>query len=291
MSFMAASPSRGWIVFHDTGQDVTGYGALCSTRSRDRSIASAGPQLWPPALLASAADPDEARMALLAGADIVDLKDPARGALGACDPAVLALAASARRRHAPDQALSAALGPARAPEAVTLAAVAGRLGFEYLKTGLDGAPDTRAAAAFLLPVGGAARRAAPGVRLIAAGYADAQAVGSLEPADLPAAAAAAGFDGCLLDTAVKDGRSVIDHLGHAGIAAFVRACRARRLLAAVAGSIGVADLTRVVAAGPDVIGARGALCDGGRRGRLDPGRVRDFRAALRSAARPNAASG
>jgi uncharacterized protein (UPF0264 family) len=282
------------MVFHCAGQGVPGYGALSSTRPRGRSIApdrGGGPRARAPLLLASAADADEAGAALLAGADIVDLKDPARGVLGACDVRVLAEAAAARRRLAPGRPLSAALGAAREDDAAPLAVAAARLGFDYLKAGLDGTTDWHEAVALLRPLAAAARSAAPGARLIAASYADAPAVGALAPADLPAAAAAAGFDGCLLDTAVKDGRGVLDHLGIAGIALFVRACRARGLLAAVAGSIAAPDLALVVAAGPDIIGARGALCAGGRRGRLDGGRVRAFRAAIRAAAHHPPAAG
>jgi len=266
---------------------MSGYGALSSTRPRGRSIAPGRGGDRPPRaplLLASAADADEAGVALLAGADIVDMKDPARGVLGACDRRVLADAAAVRRRLAPGRPLSAALGAARDDVAAPRAAAAARLGFDYLKAGLDGTTDWRAAAALLRPLAAAARGAAPGTRLIAASYADAPAVGALSPIDLPDAAAAAAFDGCLLDTAVKDGRGVLDHLGIAGIELFVRACRARGLLAAVAGSIAAVDLAAVVAAGPDIIGARGALCAGGRRGRLDAERVRAFRAAIRSAA-------
>ena len=272
---------------------MSGYGALTSTRPRGRSIEAGhdggGPRSNP-LLLASAADADEAGEALLAGADIVDLKAPDRGILGACDVRTLSDAAAIRRRLAPGRPLSAALGAvlvargaARADDIAHFAATAARLGFDYLKAGLDGIADGREAAALLRPVAAAARSAASGTRLIAASYADATAVGALAPADLPAAAAAAGFDGCLLDTAVKDGRGLLDHLAIAGVALFVRDCHARGLLAAVAGSIGASDLAAVVAIGPDIIGARGALCSGGRRGRLDGARVREFRAAIRSA--------
>jgi uncharacterized protein (UPF0264 family) len=275
------------MVFHSAGQGMSGYGALTSTRPRGRSIAAdddGGLRASAPLLLASAADADEVGTALLAGADIVDLKDPARGVLGACDMRTLAAAAAARRRLAPGRPLSAALGAAGADDIAPLAAAAARLGFDYLKAGLDGITDGREAAALLRPLAAAARSAAPGTRLIAASYADAVAVGALAPADLPAAAAAAGYDGCLLDTAVKDGRGVLDHLGIAGIVRFVNDCRARGLLAAVAGSIAAPQIATVVAADPDIIGARGALCAGGRRGRLDGARVRAFRAAIHSAA-------
>src|SRR5712691_8352699 len=42
--------------------------------------------------LASVRDVSEAEIALAAGADIIDLKEPARGALGAVEPAIIAAA-------------------------------------------------------------------------------------------------------------------------------------------------------------------------------------------------------
>jgi (5-formylfuran-3-yl)methyl phosphate synthase len=204
---------------------------------------------------------------------------------------VLARAAAIRKEHAPDRPLSAALGPAVDGGTAALAAEAALLGFDFLKTGLEGAPDARTATALLTPIAGAARRVFPAVRLIAAGYADAPGAGSIDPSELPAIAAAAGFDGCLVDTAAKDGRGILHHLGRAGVASFVRACHSRGLLAAVAGSIDAAGLAEVVGTGPDVIGARGALCSGGRRGRLDPERVRVLRVAISAAARMRRAIG
>src|SRR5262245_40014223 len=177
MSFMDSSPSRGRMAFHSAAQVASGYGALSSTRLRERSIPGAVDGDPVPALLASAADADEALAALLAGADIVDLKDPSRGALGACGLEALARAAAARDAHAPDRPLSAALGPARDAATAALAAGIARLGFAYLKTGLDGARDARAATALLRPIADAARRASPTARLIAAAYADAPAAG------------------------------------------------------------------------------------------------------------------
>jgi (5-formylfuran-3-yl)methyl phosphate synthase len=264
---------------------MPGYGGLCSTRSHDRSIPrrEGGGRPRAPVLLASARDPDEAAAAARGGAGIVDLKDPALGVLGPCDDAVLAEAARRVAGVAPGLPLSAALGALRDRNVERRAAVAARLGFTYLKAGLDGIGDPSRAVAWLRRVARAADGARPGARLIAASFADAETIGALDPALLPAAAATAGCAGCLLDTAIKDGRGVLDHLGPAGVTRFVRACRERGLLAAVAGSITPGDLPILVATRPDVIGARGALCSGGREGRLDPLRLGTFRDALRNA--------
>src|SRR6185503_15809432 len=96
-------------------------------------------------------------------------------------------------------------GPAASPGAGRTAARAARLGYDFVKCGLEGLATPAAALEALRRVRRAARAAAPGVRLIAATYADASVVAALPPARLPSIAARAGFDGCLLDTAAKDG--------------------------------------------------------------------------------------
>lgn len=182
--------------------------------------------------------------------------------------------------------LSAALGRASEGRTALRAARAAALGCDFVKTSLEGLPDEARALEALARVARAVRDGGWPTRLIAAGFADAGAVFSPDPLRLPAIAAAAGYDGCLLDTAVKDGRGLFDHLPHAAVAAFAEDCRRRGLLCALAGSLRPEDLAAAVACGADLIGARGALCDGGRTGRLQEERVRRFREALRRAARP-----
>ena len=114
-----------------------------------------------------------------------------------------------------------------------------------------------------------------GVRLVAAGFADFERAGAPSPRDLPALAAAAGADGCLLDTAVKDGRGLFHWLDDAALAAFVEACRVHGLFSALAGSLQEEDLARLAPLGPDLVGVRGAACVGDRvGGRVDADRVR-----------------
>jgi uncharacterized protein (UPF0264 family) len=113
------------------------------------------------------------------------------------------------------------------------------------------------------------------VRLVVAGFADFGRAGSPAPADLPALAAAVGAAGCLLDTAVKDGRGLFHWLDETALRAFVQACRERALLSALAGSLRVEDIGRLGPIAPDLVGVRGAACVGDRvGGRVDGDRVR-----------------
>ncbi len=238
-----------------------------------------------PLLLASAADEAEAAIVLRAGAAIIDLKDPRRGALGPCRLATLGAARALVLRLDPGRPMSAAAGPARSRAAVRVATRAAQLGYHFVKCGLEGLATPARAVAALRRVGRAARAAHPGVRLIAATYADAGTVRALPWTLLPDVAARAGFDGCLLDTASKDGLRLTDVLTDRDLAGFAAGCRAAGLLCALAGSLDLEALSQTPALlGADFIGARGALCSGGRRGRLDARRVRRFARALRRTA-------
>ena len=238
-------------------------------------------------------------MALREGADILDLKNPREGSLGACPPAVLravvrlrdatALREDAGGPGAHRTRVGAALGDAQnLPGTFALAAAgAAACGVDYVKVGLRGLRDEEESRHFLVAVVRAARETAPGVIVIAAAYAEAAGIGSLDPLILPGVAQRAGAQGCLIDTALKDGRTLFDHLDAAAAARFIADCRGRGLLCCLAGSLGVSHAPLLVELGPDVVGARGAICSGGRDGRLDPQRLRSFRAALRGArARP-----
>jgi uncharacterized protein (UPF0264 family) len=258
-----------------------------------------------PLLLASVTGPEEAAIALREGADILDAKDPREGSLGACAPSVLRAIVALRGAwalgdgrmpgdsaatcqpgdHAPASrrvAVSAALGDApNLPGTFALAAAgAAACGVDYLKIGLRGVREEDEAHAFLRAVVEAARQVSPAVRVVAAAYAEASSIGAISPARLPRIAERAGAHGCLIDTALKEGRSLLDHLDAGAIARFIAACRQRGLLSGLAGSLGLFHVPRLLELGPDVIGVRGAICDGGRSGRLDPRRLRSFRDAL-----------
>jgi uncharacterized protein (UPF0264 family) len=227
-------------------------------------------------LLVSVTDAREASEAVRGGADIIDVKDPTTGALGAASADAL----RAVRHVTPvELPVSAALGdgpfePAAAAFAAGMAADCGAL---FVKLGLR---DTSAAQA--LEALRAARAGLPGqTRLILAGFADFARAGSPPPLDLPEVAAAAGAQGCLLDTAIKDGLGLLHWLDLDALESFVTACLARGLLSALAGSLRAGDLNVIAQVGPDIVGVRGAACVGDRvSGRVSANRVAELNAAL-----------
>ncbi|HNA81020.1 MAG TPA: (5-formylfuran-3-yl)methyl phosphate synthase [Thiobacillaceae bacterium] len=203
--------------------------------------------------LASVTGAEEARLALAAGADLIDCKNPAAGALGALPRATVAevLAAVGGRRP-----VSATIGdfPDMAVEAVVAAAEAmAATGVDYVKIGLfpaPGLPDCLEALAAL------ARRQP----LVAVLFADRSPDFGLLPR-----LARNGFAGVMLDTAGKTGAGLLDHQPLAALAAFLAAARRQGLLGGLAGSLGLADIARLRPLGADYLGFRGALCAGGRR--------------------------
>jgi uncharacterized protein (UPF0264 family) len=235
-------------------------------------------------LLVSVVDAGEAGAAAAAGAEIVDVKNPAEGSLGAPSPAVIA----AIRAAVPDALpVSAAIGDMpNLPGTAALAALgAAHSGAAFVKVGLWGASTEAEAVALLRAV----REAAPGVAVVAGAYADARRVphAPLAPELLPRVAHAAGVDVCLLDTAVKDGRGLLDWLAPAALTALVAEAHELGLAIALAGALRADDLPVVGATGADIVGVRSAACAEDRRtGSLDPRRVRALRAAC--AATPRA---
>jgi uncharacterized protein (UPF0264 family) len=233
-------------------------------------------------LLISVVDAAEALVAAAAGADVIDVKDPSRGALGAASPAVVRGVRQATPGRLP---VSVALGdgPFTPGDAARAAAEGAATGAAFVKLGLRQSTP-RVAGAFLE----AARTSLPEpVKLVAAGFADFARAGAPHPLDLPGLAAAAGAQGCLIDTAVKDGRGLFHWLDDAQLTAFVEACRAHGLFTALAGSLRTEDLGRLARIGPDLVGVRGAVCAGDRvGGRVDADRVRALVRARDAGTRP-----
>ena len=213
-------------------------------------------------LLVSVVDAAEARAAAAAGADIVDVKNPAEGSLGAPAPAVIAAVRAAVPAALP---VSAAIGDMpNLPGTAALAALgAAHSGAAFVKVGLWGASTEADAVALLRAVREAARDAV----VVAGAYADAGACRTppLAPELLPRVARAAGVDVCLLDTAVKDGRGLLDWLSPEALTALVDEAHELGLELALAGALRAEDLPVVRATGADIAGVRSAACAGGRR--------------------------
>lgn len=220
-------------------------------------------------LLASVTSEAEARLAASHGADVVDCKDPASGALGALPAETVAAIRAALPAHVP---VSATIGDLPLdPPAVTRAARAmAATGVDIVKVGLFPGGDARAAIESL------GREVAPEAALVAVMIADG-------PLDLSLVddLGASGFSGVMLDTAAKDGRTLLDHCSPDTLGRFLAAARAAGLFAGLAGSLRLAHIPDLLALAPDVLGFRGALCRAAdRRGALDAAALAAVRRAI-----------
>ncbi len=216
-------------------------------------------------LLVSVVSAVEAQRALAGGADIIDVKDPREGALGAPAPRVLSEVVAAVGAAAP---VSVALGDL--PDLPHTAALAARgavaCGASFVKVGLRGVRDLDGAVAVMSAV-----RDAVGdrVRVIAVAYADAGALDppALAPALLPALVERTGIAGALVDTFVKDGRGLYGWLSEPEVSDLIARTRRAHGTFAVAGQLRLEDLRRVDA---DIVGVRSCVCrEGDRSGELD----------------------
>ena len=208
-------------------------------------------------MLASVADAAEAGVAVQLGADIIDLKDARRGALGAVslDVARQSIAAVAGRSET-----SAALGdPPYNPEALLESARAlAAMGVDYLKLAVD--------APTLDRLGDSLSRLAGDVALVGMMFAD-------EKPDfaLLAKLGKLGFKGAMLDTRDKTRGRLLAHLEVVHLGEFCTQCRELKLTSGLAGSLEAPDVPRLLLVRPDVLGFRGALCHArDRQGAIDP---------------------
>jgi (5-formylfuran-3-yl)methyl phosphate synthase len=211
--------------------------------------------------------------------DIVDVKNPREGSLGANFPWVIS---KIRETIPPDKMVSATLGDVPfKPGTVALAALgAAASGASYIKAGLYGCTTADQAIEVMRGVVRAVRDYNPETIVVAAGYADACRIGCLNPLSIPYVTLKSGADVAMVDTAIKDGTALFEHMDHDECAEFVRRGHEYGLQVALAGSIRAEHLMDLASIGTDIIGVRGAVCDGGRR---DTGTIRaDMISAFRA---------
>ncbi|MGH6822500.1 MAG: (5-formylfuran-3-yl)methyl phosphate synthase, partial [Methylocella sp.] len=175
-------------------------------------------------MLASVTNPAEAEAVWAGGADIIDLKDPAKGALGALDAEVAAgIVRAVGKRKPVSAAAGSSLG---APGAVVDAVAAmAATGVDYVKVGFSpgksGADCVRALAPH-----------ASNTKLVGVLFAD------CEPdLDMLALMANNGFTGAMLDTAKKGAGRLLDHMDVAALDRFIDRCRENGLTSGLAGSL------------------------------------------------------
>ncbi len=261
----------------------------CPGATDRRAALSDAPSPASPKLLVSVRDRNEMDMAIEAGADIVDFKEPRRGPLAPADRELWHHAAS--RWDRPVQSdqermpwLSAALGECEEANSIAHAVP---FAFDFAKVGPSGCRN----ASRVIDLWAEIRcQLDDSIELVAVAYADWGVAGCPDPETLFDLASSQGFRRILIDTFQKDGRSTEDHIGTKGLVRLSRlACR-HRLWWTLAGSVTASCVSKLAGHGvsPDCYGVRGDVCRNGRGGELCSDRIAEWKTVLAKMPGPSA---
>lgn len=217
-------------------------------------------------LLVSVRSAEEAQGAIAGGADLIDIKEPRKGSLGRAEPQSW-------------QAIAEVV-----PDGVLLSVACGEL------SELQGTiPPTAWKGISLAKIGPAGtgedwqarwdhwRKTLPAaVKPVAVAYADWSAAKAPRPELILRHGAAAGCRWALLDTFQKDGRSLLDFVSLAEVAAWRTLAEELHLSFVLAGSLRKDQLELLLPLAPAAIAVRGAVCRGGRSSAIAKELVREW---------------
>jgi len=214
-------------------------------------------------LLVSPINEEEAIAAYKGGADIIDVKNPKEGSLGANFPWVIR---SVKEAIGSKKPISATIGdfnykPGTASLAALGAAVAGA---QYVKVGLYDVQTEDQALEMLTNINKAVKDFDPSRKVVASGYSDYKRINSISPFLLPAIGKKAGVDVVMVDTGIKDGRSTFEFMSEEELTQFTGSIRELGMESALAGTLKFEDLPTLKRIQPDIIGIRGMVCGGDR---------------------------
>jgi hypothetical protein len=218
-------------------------------------------------LLVSPRDVEEAKAVIRGKVDIVDVKNPKEGSLGANFPWVIkAIKELVTTEGGNGMELSAAIGDFDfKPGTASLAALAAvSVGADYVKVGLFKITTREQAIELLEGVVRAVKDYDPAKKVVAAFYSDYKRINSISPFEITAIGKAVNIDVSMVDTGIKDGRSTLEFLGEDELRTFVAESKALGLDTALAGSLTFDDLPAIKAIKPDILGVRGMVCGGDR---------------------------
>jgi uncharacterized protein (UPF0264 family) len=215
-------------------------------------------------LLISPQNTKEAIEAIAGGADIIDIKNPKEGSLGANFPWVIK---EVKQLIPNNVELSCTLGEApNLPGTMALAAYgAASLGVDYVKVGLNGVHTIQKATDLFENIVRAIKMYNSKIRIVIAGYGDHKRVNSIEPQLVVQTAFAVKADIVMLDTSIKDGKSLLDFQTLQQLEAFINTAHEHSLSVALAGSLQTQNLLTVKKLGADFVGLRGAACQNNNR--------------------------
>ena len=243
------------------------------------------------ALLVSVRSPVEAAAALAGGADVVDIKEPAAGSLGAASPQVCREVALVVGDQAPWTMACGELADGVQRLDAHLGATWERLGEDgsrgcrlpwAIKVGLAGCGlagcshsvpwrDQLAAVGSRLPAG---------VGQVLVIYADAEGCLAPPAAEVLAAAAELGAAAVLVDTFSKQSAGLLGHTTVSQLREWREAAATAGCGFAVAGKLQVEEFPALSPVDADIIAVRSAVCSHGRTGPVEPLLVQRARQGL-----------
>ena len=206
----------------------------------------------PPQLLISVTSVDEAKIALDSGADIIDLKNPHAGALGALPPNVVLEIAQFVKYYSPQTLTSATIGdvPMHAHLLETEILAMAKTAVDFIKIGFFEMDDYQPC------INSLQHLTQNGLKLIAVLFAE-----YTYPEDIVLELKRAGFVGVMLDTAYKNGRTLLDYHPIDALQFFTQKVRDMGLLLGYAGSLKLQHIVDLKPLNPTYLGFRGGACE------------------------------
>jgi uncharacterized protein (UPF0264 family) len=223
-------------------------------------------------LLVSVRDLAEARIALAAGVDLIDVKEPSRGSLGAASAEVWQ---SVVRFVAGRRPVSLALG--ELAEGIDPEWLSSAVGASFAKVGLA---DMRGDTGWPVRWRAVAENLPAGTRPVAVAYADWQAAGAPAPEEVLTAGAAASCPYLLIDTYDKSRGNLLAHLSASDLHVLTAQARAAGVELVLAGSLDEEAIAELLPLFPAYFAVRGAVCRGNRSGQIDEIKIKRLKDML-----------
>lgn len=226
-------------------------------------------------LLVSPSSIAEAKLST--AADIIDVKKPSEGSLGANYPWVIR-----EIKEYVQKPVSAAIGDFdfRPGGAALTAYGAAHAGADFVKIGLafEGKNEARE---LIGAVVRAVKQEFPEKFVVIAAYSDYERMHAISPFDMAPIAAECGADYAMVDTGIKDGKSTFAFMDEKALTSFTRENARLGLKTALAGSLKFEDIGTLKRINPEIIGVRGMVCGGDRNATVREDLIRTALAMIR----------
>ncbi len=216
-------------------------------------------------LLVSVKSADEAQIALNNGADLIDLKDPTIGALGALPVSTIHSIVKIIKHSMSNALTSATIGdlPMQADLLTESVKTLVKTDVDFIKIGFFETTDYQPCLDQL------SRLTNQGAKLIAVLFAE-----YTYPDSLIRAIKQAGFIGVMLDTAQKNGKNLLHYCHHEAIEDFAQKAQINALSYGFAGSLQSQHVAQLLRFNPNFLGFRGGVCEHNQRDlQLNPAKI------------------